>query len=57
LALGSYSFNAVGSGRSDRDILARAEAGGVLRFAGEACSSAYPGTVHGALLSGRAAAA
>ncbi|UPT63015.1 MAG: FAD-dependent oxidoreductase [Hyphomonadaceae bacterium JAD_PAG50586_4] len=56
LARGSYSFNAVGSGRADRDVLARAEAGGVLRFAGEACSSVYPGTVHGALLSGRAAA-
>ncbi len=54
-ALGSYSFNAVGSGGADRDVLARAEAGGVLRFAGEACSAAYPGTVHGALLSGRAA--
>jgi len=51
---GSYSFNAVGSGRAERDVLARAEAGGVLRFAGEACNSAYPGTVHGALLSGRA---
>lgn len=54
-AFGSYSFHAVGSGRADREVLARAEAGGVLRFAGEACSSAYPGTVHGALLSGRAA--
>ena len=54
-ALGSYSFNAVCSGRADRQVLARAEADGVLRFAGEACSSAYPGTVHGALLSGRAA--
>ena len=50
-------FNAVGGGGADRDVLARAEAGGVLRFAGEACSSAYTGTVHGALLSGRVAAA
>jgi len=57
LAGGSYSFNAVGSGRADRDVLARPEGGGVLRFAGEACSSAYPGTVHGALLSARAATA
>ena len=56
-ARGSYSFNAVGSGRAHRGELARAEAGGVLRFAGEACSEAYPGTVHGALISGRAAAA
>jgi monoamine oxidase len=55
-ALGSYSYNAVGSGRADREELARPEAGGALRFAGEACSTDYPGTVHGALLSGRAAA-
>ena len=55
-ALGSYSYNAVGSGRADRQELARPEAGGALRFAGEACSADYPGTVHGALLSGRAAA-
>ncbi len=55
-ALGSYSYNAVGSGRADREELARPEAGGALRFAGEACSAGYPGTVHGALLSGRAAA-
>lgn len=54
--LGSYSYNAVGSGRADREELARPEAGGALRFAGEACSADYPGTVHGALLSGRAAA-
>ncbi len=56
-AQGSYSFNAVESGRAHRRELARAEAGGALRFAGEACSDAYPGTAHGALLSGRAAAA
>ncbi len=55
-ALGSYSYNAVGSGRADREELARPEAGGALCLAGEACSAAYPGTVHGALLSGRAAA-
>ena len=57
LSRGSYSFNAVGSTRADRDVLARAEGGGVLRFAGEACSRAHPGTVHGALLSGRASVA
>jgi monoamine oxidase len=56
LTNGSYSFNAVGSTGADRDVLARREAGGVLCFAGEACSRDYPGTVHGALLSGRAAA-
>ena len=55
-AFGSYSFNAVGSSRADREELARAEAGGALRLAGEACSADYPGTVHGALLSGHAAA-
>jgi monoamine oxidase len=55
-ARGSYSYNAVGSESADRNELARPEAGGALRFAGEACSADYPGTVHGALLSGRTAA-
>ena len=54
-ALGSYSFSAVGSRPADRTALARPEAGGRLCFAGEACSREYPGTVHGAYLSGRAA--
>jgi monoamine oxidase len=54
-AFGSYSFNPVGSSRADRAALARPEANGVLRFAGEACSDNYPGTVHGAYLSGQAA--
>lgn len=53
-ALGSYSFNAVGSSNADRRSLAKAEGG--LVFAGEATSHAYPGTVHGALLSGQQAA-
>ena len=52
---GSYSFYATGSDRSDREVLATSEAGR-LHFAGEAQSQPYPGTVHGALLSGRDAA-
>ncbi|MFZ1477411.1 MAG: FAD-dependent oxidoreductase, partial [Sphingorhabdus sp.] len=51
-ALGSYSYNAVGSTPADRKALAAPEVGGALAFAGEACSADYPGTVHGALLSG-----
>lgn len=54
-ALGSYSFAAVGSSPADRTALAAQEAKGALVFAGEACSAEYPGTVHGALLSGREA--
>ncbi len=54
-ALGSYSFNAVGSSNADREALAKPE-GTRLHFAGEALSANYPGTVHGALLSGRRAA-
>lgn len=55
-ARGSYSFYAVGSRPTDRKALARSE-GTRLHFAGEAQSHLYPGTVHGALLSGREAAA
>lgn len=55
-AFGSYSFSAVGSRPADRTTLARPEADGRLCFAGEACSWEYPGTVHGAYLSGLAAA-
>lgn len=55
-SLGSYSFYAVGSGPQDRKLLAKSEMGR-LHFAGEAQSDLYPGTVHGALLSGREAAA
>jgi monoamine oxidase len=57
LAGGSYSFYAVGSSPADRQALARPEAGGALSFAGEACSTDYFGTVHGAFLSGQAAGA
>ena len=52
LAGGSYSFYAVHSSLSDREALARPEADGALRFAGEACSTDYFGTVHGAFMSG-----
>lgn len=52
---GAYSFYAVGSSPADRQALARPEADGALRFAGEACSTAYYGTAHGAFLSGQAA--
>jgi monoamine oxidase len=54
-ALGSYSYAAVGSSREDRVALAAPEADGALVFAGEAASADYPGTVHGAYLSGVAA--
>jgi len=55
-ALGSYSFNAVGTGPETRRALAGAEWGGRLWFAGEAASVEHYGTAHGALLSGRAVA-
>lgn len=51
---GAYSFNGVGSGPADRRALA--EGGERLLFAGEACSADFPGTVHGAYLTGLAAA-
>ena len=53
---GSYSYLAPGSSPSDRNDL-RADVEGRLFFAGEATSSDYPATVHGALLEGRSAAA
>lgn len=56
LALGSYSFNAVGTGAASRRSLAGHDWDGRLVFAGEATSASHPGTVHGALLSGLAAA-
>jgi monoamine oxidase len=55
-ARGSYSFNAVGSTPRMRDQLAAAVSGR-LYFAGEATARNSFGTVHGALLSGRRAAA
>lgn len=53
-AYGSYSFNAVGSSNQDRQALAKKN--DRLYWAGEATHSKYPGTVHGAYLSGARAA-
>lgn len=55
LTLGAYSFPTVGSPRQDITRLA-APVGSHLFFAGEATSADYPGTVHGAWLSGERAA-
>ena len=55
-ARGSYSFLAVGSSPDDRRALA-APVGDRLFFAGEATSVDNPATAHGALTSGRDAAA
>ncbi len=55
-AHGSYSYNAHGLSPEDRDALAQPFHNGLICFAGEATSRAYPGAVHGALLSGVAAA-
>jgi monoamine oxidase len=54
---GAYSFNATGTTPETRTALAGADWGGRLIFAGEACEPDYWGTAHGALLSGRTAAA
>jgi hypothetical protein len=54
-ALGSYSFMAVGSTPADTAALA-APVSNVLFWAGEATRRDYPSTVHGAYLSGQAAA-
>ena len=53
LAGGSYSFYAVHSSPAHREALAMPETDGALRFAGEACSTDYFGTVHGAFMSGQ----
>ncbi|KAA1248476.1 FAD-dependent oxidoreductase [Mycobacterium simiae] len=55
-ALGSYSFHAPGSGLDDRRRL-QEPISDRLYLAGEAVGVDNPGTVHGALLSGRHAAA
>lgn len=55
-ARGSYSFNAVGSSARNRRALSGADWQGRLHFAGEAASHDHPGTVHGALTTGTAAA-
>lgn len=54
---GAYSFNATGTTPKTRRALAGADWEGRLIFAGEATSPDYWGTAHGALVSGRAAAA
>ncbi|WP_422376574.1 flavin monoamine oxidase family protein [Roseibium sp.] len=54
-AFGSYSYLATGAEFSDRRALARPVADRLF-FAGEATSSDYPATVHGAYLSGVKAA-
>ena len=50
-ALGSYSYRATGSSGADHEALAAPLRTRVL-FAGEATSSGYSATVHGAYLSG-----
>lgn len=57
LSLGAYSFNAVGVIPQTRRDLAGDDWNGRLVFAGEATSAHHFGTAHGAVLSGRAAAA
>lgn len=54
-ARGAYSFLAAGATPSDRRRLA-APIGGRIFFAGEATRTDFPSTVHGAFLSGEAAA-
>lgn len=55
-SLGAYSYTATGATPQDRAALAGEEWEGRLIFAGEACSPRHPATVHGAWLSGLAAA-
>lgn len=55
-ALGSYSFHAIGTSPATRRSLAGPDWDGRLVFAGEATHPDYPGTAHGAYLSGLAAA-
>ena len=56
LARGAYSFHAVGTGVATRAALAGLDWDGRLAMAGEATSTDHPSTVHGAWLSGLAAA-
>lgn len=55
-ALGSYSFHATGTSLATRRALAGTDWDGRLVFAGEAAETSYPGTAHGAYLSGQSAA-
>lgn len=56
-AQGAYSFLAPGTSPNTRKALAGADWDGRLLFAGEATEPDYPSTAHGAVLSGRRAAA
>ena len=56
-AQGAYSFLAPGTSPKTRKALAEADWDGRLLFAGEATEPDYPSTAHGAVLSGRRAAA
>jgi monoamine oxidase len=56
-ARGSYSFNAVGTDAKTRSALFGLDWDGVLAFAGEAAEPRYFATTHGAVMSGRDAAA
>ncbi len=55
-AQGSYSFHAAGAAKTARADLFGADWDGRIAFAGEACSSDHPSTVHGAWTSGLKAA-
>lgn len=55
LTRGSYSIVSPGSNLQDQAALGQVDDDRIL-FAGEACHSSYPSTVHGALLSGQRAA-
>lgn len=55
-ARGAYSFHATGTSPATRRALAGPDWDGRLVFAGEATDARHPGTVHGAVLSGRTAA-
>ncbi|MCC5973601.1 MAG: FAD-dependent oxidoreductase [Rubellimicrobium sp.] len=55
-AQGSYSYNGVGTRPNTRKKLAGDDWDGALLFAGEATSSRFFGSTHGAILSGRKAA-
>jgi monoamine oxidase len=56
LARGAYSYHAVGTGVATRAALAGLDWDGQLAMAGEATSTDHPSTVHGAWMSGLAAA-
>lgn len=55
-ALGAYSFQPVGTKAKTRRSLFGGDWKGTLFFAGEAASHDHPGTLHGALMTGRSVA-